>query len=86
MTAEAIITSDQRRSLAAAIVCTSAVGTTMGLMWPLLSLILDGQGVDGRMIGLSSATQSLAGWRSPPSFPGSSAGSGCGARPAAASW
>ena len=61
MTAEAIITSDQRRSLAAAIICTSAVGTTMGLMWPLLSLILDGQGVDGRLIGLSSATQSLAG-------------------------
>ncbi len=60
MTPTATLTSPQRISLAAAIICTSAVGMTMGLLWPLLSLILDHQGVDGRLIGLSSASQSLA--------------------------
>jgi len=50
----------ERMSLAAAIICTSAVGTTAGLMWPLLSLILDARGVGSGIIGLSSAAQSLA--------------------------
>jgi MFS family permease len=36
------------------------VGTTMGLTWPLLSLILHHQGVESALIGLSSASQSLA--------------------------
>jgi MFS family permease len=60
MMAEAILSPDRRRSLAAAIFCTSVVGTTMGLISPLLSLILDRRGVDGQMIGLSAAAQSLA--------------------------
>jgi MFS family permease len=32
----------------------------MGLTWPLLALVLDAQGVDSRLIGLSSSTQTLA--------------------------
>jgi MFS family permease len=54
------ISSAQRRNLAAAIICTSTVGTTMGLTWPLLALILDHQGIDSALIGLSAASQSLA--------------------------
>lgn len=60
MTAESILSSDRHRSLVTAIFCTSVVGTTMGLISPLLSLILDRRGVDGQMIGLSAASQSLA--------------------------
>ena len=60
MAANLALSTEHRRSLMAAIVCTSAVGTTMGMMWPLLALILDRQGVDSALIGLSSATQSLA--------------------------
>jgi hypothetical protein len=44
MAAEAILSPDRCRSLAAAITCTSVVGVTTGLMWPLLSLILDRRG------------------------------------------
>jgi predicted MFS family arabinose efflux permease len=61
MTAEAIVSPDRRRSLAAAIFCTSVVGTTMGLISPLLSLILDRHGIDGQTIGFNAASQSLAG-------------------------
>lgn len=60
MTAESILSPDRRRSLAAAIFCTSVVGTTMGLTSPLLSLILYRRGIDSQMIGLSAASQSLA--------------------------
>src|SRR5258707_15222831 len=41
-------------------VCISAVGTTMGLTWPLLSLILDRSGVSSGLIGLSAASQSMS--------------------------
>src|SRR5260370_3077196 len=54
------ISSAQRRNLAAAIICTSTVGTTMGLTWPVLSLILHHRGIDSAVIGLSAASQSLA--------------------------
>jgi MFS family permease len=50
----------RRRSLTAAISITSVVGTAMGLTWPLLSLILERQGVDSALIGLSSSSQTLA--------------------------
>lgn len=60
MTEIALTPGERRRSLAIAIACTSVVGTTMGLTWPLLALILDAQGVDSTLIGLSSASQSLA--------------------------
>jgi MFS family permease len=51
---------EQRLSLAIAMVCISAVGTTMGLTWPLLSLILDKHGVSSGVIGLSAASQTMA--------------------------
>ncbi len=51
---------ERRRSLAAATGCISVVGLTTGLTWPLLALALDSQGVDSRLIGLSSAVQALA--------------------------
>lgn len=60
MSPQNLTAAERRRSLAAAIGSTSTVGLTMGLTWPLLSLILEQQGTDSRMIGLSAATQSLA--------------------------
>jgi MFS family permease len=51
---------ERRRSLGAAICCTAVAGIAMGLTWPLLALILRHQGASSAMIGLSSATQSLA--------------------------
>lgn len=54
-----ILSAQQRRTLIAATICTSAVGTTMGLMWPLLALILDHRGAGSELIGLSSASQAL---------------------------
>jgi MFS family permease len=50
----------RRLSLLIAIICISAVGTTMGLTWPLLSLILDSRGFSSGLIGLSAASQSLS--------------------------
>jgi MFS family permease len=60
MPAPTITASERRLSLAAAICCTAVAGIAMGLTWPLLALILKHQGVTSSMIGLSSATQSLA--------------------------
>lgn len=56
----ALTDAERRRSLAAAICCTAVAGIAMGLTWPLLALVLQGQGVSGSLIGLSSATQSFA--------------------------
>ena len=53
-------TGQRRRGIAAAIGCISIVGLMTGLTWPLLSLILDHEGVDPKLIGLSSATQSAS--------------------------
>jgi MFS family permease len=55
-----IETGQRRRGIAAAIGCISIVGLMTGLTWPLLSLILDHEGVDPKLIGLSSATQSAS--------------------------
>jgi MFS family permease len=48
------------RGVAAATGCISIVGLMTGLAWPLLSLRLDAQGVDSRLIGFSSAIHALA--------------------------
>jgi MFS family permease len=50
----------RRRGVAAATGCISIVGLMTGLTWPLLSLRLDAQGVDSRLIGLSSGVHALA--------------------------
>ncbi len=50
----------RRRGVAAATGCISIVGLMTGLAWPLLSLRLDAQGVDSRLIGLSSGVHALA--------------------------
>jgi len=48
------------RGVAAATGCISIVGLMTGLVWPLLALRLDAQGVDSRLIGFSSAVHALA--------------------------
>jgi MFS family permease len=48
------------RSFVAATGCTAIAGMAMGITWPLLALILHRQGVSESLIGLSSASQSLA--------------------------
>ncbi len=50
----------RRRSLFVVISAATAVAVTLGLTWPLLSLILKAQGVDEGLIGLSAASQMLA--------------------------
>ncbi len=56
----AITAAERRRGVAAATGCISIVGLMTGLAWPLLSLRLDAQGVDSRLIGFSSAIHALA--------------------------
>jgi MFS family permease len=51
---------ERRRGVAAATGCISIVGLMTGLVWPLLALRLDAQGVDSRLIGFSSAIHALA--------------------------
>src|SRR5262245_8163474 len=46
-------------SLAAAIACTSIMGMTTGLAWPLLALRLEHQGFDAAAIGINAAAQSM---------------------------
>ena len=50
----------RRRSIILVIVTVSIVAVTLGLTWPLLSLILESRGVGAGLIGLSSASQTLA--------------------------
>jgi MFS family permease len=69
MAETSLTASQRRRSLAAAIGCTSVAGTAMGLTWPLLALILESQGVSSSLIGLSSASQSLAVFAAAPAAP-----------------
>jgi MFS family permease len=52
--------SQRRFGLIAATICTSAVGTTMGLIWPLLSLLLAQRAADGTLIGFNAAAQTSA--------------------------
>jgi MFS family permease len=56
----ALTAAERRRGVAAATGCISIVGMMTGLAWPLLSLRLDAQGVDSRLIGFSSAVHALA--------------------------
>jgi MFS family permease len=51
---------ERRRGVAAATGCISIVGLMTGLVWPLLALRLDAEGVDSRLIGFSSAIHALA--------------------------
>ena len=56
-----VLSAAQRRlSLCIVMAAATAVAVTLGLTWPLLSLILESQGVDEGLIGLSSASQMLA--------------------------
>jgi MFS family permease len=48
------------RTLAAIIACVSVFGTTLGLTLPLLSVLLERQGVSATLIGLNAATPALA--------------------------
>ena len=50
----------RRRSITVVIITVSIVAVTLGLTWPLLSLILEARGVGAAMIGISSASQTLA--------------------------
>ncbi len=50
----------RRRSITVVIITVSIVAVTLGLTWPLLSLILEARGVSATVIGLSTATQTLA--------------------------
>ena len=50
----------RRRSLFVVISAGAVVAVTIGLTWPLLSLILEAQGVDDGLIGLSAASQTFA--------------------------
>lgn len=50
----------RRRSLLAAIACVSIYSVTMGFSLPLISLILEGRGVESSVNGLLAATPSLA--------------------------
>ena len=59
----------RRLSLIAATICTSAVGTTMGLAWPLLSLLLAQAHADGALIGFNSAAQTAASLAAAPFAP-----------------
>jgi MFS family permease len=56
----AFTAAERRRGVVAATGCISIVGLMTGLAWPLLSLRLDAQGVDSRLIGFSSAIHALA--------------------------
>jgi MFS family permease len=60
---------DRGRSIAAATGCVAIAGMAMGITWPLLALILDRQGASDAVIGLSSASQSLAIFVAAPAAP-----------------
>lgn len=60
MSAETLSEQDRLRSLAAVIACISVVGVTMGLAYPLLSLIMEARGTPRTVIGLSSAMPAIA--------------------------
>ena len=60
MSDAALTAAERRRSLVAVIASMAATTLIHGLTIPLLALVLNRQGVDETMIGLSTATQSLA--------------------------
>ena len=60
MTGFSLTEAERRRSITVVIITVMIVAVTLGLTWPLLSLILEARGVSPSMIGLSSASQTLA--------------------------
>ena len=56
----ALTAAERRRSIAAVIASLTVQALIFGLSYPLLALVLEEQGIDKSMNGLSSATQSLA--------------------------
>ena len=60
MTEFSLTEAERRRSITVVIITVMIVAVTLGLTWPLLSLILEARGVSPSMIGLSSASQTLA--------------------------
>jgi len=56
----ALTPSARRRNLAAVIASMAVTSLIYGLTMPLLALVLDRQGVDAKLIGLSAASQSFA--------------------------
>ncbi len=60
MTEFALSPAARRRSLLVCLAAALSIAMTLGLTWPLLSLILEAQGVDSGLIGLSSASQTIA--------------------------
>jgi len=56
----AISRAERWRGVAAATGCISIVGLMTGLVWPLLALRLDAQGVASRLIGLNSSVHAVA--------------------------
>ena len=59
--AEPKLTAAERRlSLVAVIACIGVVGVTMGLTYPLLSLLLEARGTSRTLIGLNAAMPALA--------------------------
>lgn len=60
MNATALLPSERRRSLAAAIACCAVFGVTVAVMSPLISLILEGRGVDRTTIGALASAPALA--------------------------
>ncbi len=51
---------ERRRSLTAVITCMTLVGITVGLTFPLLSLILEGRGYSHTLIGVNAAMPAIA--------------------------
>lgn len=59
----------RRRSLAAIITCISVVGLSLGMTVPLISLLLERQGVDSRLIGLMAAIPAVGVFLTSPRIP-----------------
>ncbi len=60
MTEFALTPAQRKRSITVVVLTISVVAMTLGLTWPLLSLILESRGVSAKLIGLSSASQTIA--------------------------
>ncbi len=60
MTVLSLNASERRRSLAAVITCMTLVGVTVGLTYPLISLLLEDRGYSRTVIGLNAAIPAVA--------------------------
>ena len=69
MSALSLTPDERRRSLVAVITCMSLVGITIGLTFPLLSLILESRGYSRTTIGLNAAMPAVAMLLAAPFFP-----------------